>query len=63
MKTRKSKSRKRVTLMPPHAIRHPLLAFLAPDLYENGKLRKHNVSILDVMPNGKLARKSAASAK
>jgi hypothetical protein len=63
MKTRKSKSQKRVTLMPPHATRHPLLAFLAPDVYENGKLRKHARSIMDVMPTTKRTGKSTAAAK
>jgi len=29
----------------------------APDLFENGKLRKHNVSIMDFMPGGKRAVK------
>jgi hypothetical protein len=63
MKSRKSKSRRRVTLMPPTAIRNPLLAFLTPDLYENGKLRKHNVSILDFMLNGKRIRTSKTPTK
>ena len=48
MKSRQSQNCRLVTLDPPKVKgeRHPLTAFYAPDLYENGK-RRRGRSILD----------------
>jgi hypothetical protein len=61
MKKQDSKTRRHVTLTPPRSMRSPVASMHAPDLLENGKLRAHNVSIMDFMPGGKRAGKSRAA--
>ncbi len=58
MKKQGSNTRRLVTLTLPKSMRRPVASMHAPDLFENGKLRKHNVSIMDFMPGGKRAGKS-----
>jgi hypothetical protein len=63
MKKKGSRTHRTVTLMPPKSMRRPVASMHAPDLFENGKLRKHNVSIMDFMPGVKRPRKAAGVAR
>ena len=53
MKNDRSKSHRLVTSPVPKTARRPVASTLAPDLYENGKLRKNGRSILEFMPSAK----------
>jgi len=61
MKKQQPKTRRLVTLTSPKPMRRTGTSMHAPDLFENGKLRKRNVSIMDFMPGGKRAGKSRAA--
>ena len=58
MKNQRSKLHRLVTWAPPKTLQRPVASTLAPDLYENGKRRKHGRSIVDFMPSTKRAAKS-----
>jgi hypothetical protein len=67
MKKQRSKTHRLVTPILPKALRRPVASMHAPDLWEVGedgkKRRKRGVYIMDFMPGGKYARKSAAAPK
>jgi len=58
MKNQRSKFHRLVTWAPPKPLQRPVASTLAPDLHENGKLRKHGRSIVEFMPSTKRATKS-----